>query len=54
MIEHSIEPPYEIHLVEFPSSSDFDAFMKDEDRKAFLYLKEESIKSVLLIKGTSL
>jgi uncharacterized protein (DUF1330 family) len=53
-IEHQIDMPYEIHLVEFNSEQDFENFMKDEERKKFLHLKEQSIKSVLLIKGETL
>ncbi|WP_257670878.1 hypothetical protein [Parapedobacter tibetensis] len=51
-IEHNIDKPYEIHLAAFDSEKDFQNFMKDEERKQFLSLKEQSIKSVLLIKGT--
>jgi antibiotic biosynthesis monooxygenase (ABM) superfamily enzyme len=51
IIEQSIEEPYEIHLVEFASEQDFEAFMKDETRKQFLHLKEQSIKASVLIKG---
>lgn len=50
-VESTIEHPYEIHLVEFPSDDDFQNFMRDEARKKFLHLKEQSIKSVWLIKG---
>jgi uncharacterized protein (DUF1330 family) len=53
-IESSIEIPYEIHLVEFETDNDFANFMKDEERKRFLHLKEQSIRSVLLIKGEKL
>jgi uncharacterized protein (DUF1330 family) len=53
-IESSIEKPYEIHLVEFETDNDFANFMQDDERKRFLHLKEQSIKSVLLIKGTKL
>lgn len=53
-IEHTIDKPYEIHLVEFDSEQDFLNFSKDETRKQFLHLKEQSIKSALLIKGTKL
>lgn len=53
-IEHHIEKPYEIHLVEFNTEHDFENFMQDEERKKFLHLKEESIKTVLLIKGIKL
>jgi uncharacterized protein (DUF1330 family) len=53
-IESNTENPYEIHLVEFETEHDFTNFMQDEERKGFLHLKEQSIKSVLLIKGTKL
>ena len=53
-VEINIERPYEIHLVEFDDENDFDNFMKDEERKRFLHLKEQSIKAVLLIKGTKI
>lgn len=54
IIEKNIEKPYEIHLVEFDSQEDFDNFKKDEERKAFLHLKEKSIKSSILIQGSKL
>ena len=53
-IESNIENPYEIHLVEFETDNDFANFMQDEDRKRFLHLKEQSIKSVWLLKGVKL
>ena len=53
-IESNIDNPYEIHLAEFETDNDFINFMQDEERKKFLNLKEQSIKSVLLIKGTKL
>jgi len=53
-IEARIEKPYEMHLVEFDTQQDFDNFMRDEERKKFLHLKEQSIKSSVLIKGTKL
>ena len=54
IIENNIEVPYEIHLVEFNSQEDFDNFKQDEERKKFLHLKEDSIKSSILIQGTKL
>ena len=51
LLEINMEKPYEIHLAEFPTEKDFGAFMQDEERKKFLHLKEQSIKSVVLIKG---
>ena len=53
-IESAMENPYEIHLVEFQTDNDFADFMQDEERKRFLHLKEQSIKSVWLIKGMKL
>lgn len=54
-IEHHIDKPYEIHLVEFHAEPDFKNFTQDEERKKFLHLKEESsITSSLLIQGTKL
>ena len=54
IIENNIEKHYEIHIVEFDSHEDFENFKQDEERKKFLHLKEQSIKSVLLIKGIKL
>ncbi len=53
-IEHQIDKPYEIHLVQFPTQADFENFQQDETRKAFLHLKEQSVQSVWLIKGSRL
>ena len=54
IIASNIDKPYEIHLVEFNTEEDFQNFMHDEERKKFLHLKEQSVKSVVLIKGTKL
>ena len=51
IIENSIEVPYEIHLVEFETQADFENFKIDEERRAFLHLKQESIRSSILIQG---
>jgi uncharacterized protein (DUF1330 family) len=53
-IEHHVEKPYEIHLVEFNSENDFENFKRDEERKRFLHLKEQSIKESILFKGDKL
>ena len=53
-IETDMEKPYEIHLVEFDSEQDFKNFMKDEERKIFLHLKEQSIKASVLYQGVKL
>lgn len=53
-IENDIDKPYEIHLVEFDSEQDFENFKHDEERKKFLHLKEQSIRSSILIQGTKI
>lgn len=53
-IEYQIEKPYEIHLVVFETEHDFKNFMQDEERKRFLHLKEQSIKTSILIQGQKL
>jgi uncharacterized protein (DUF1330 family) len=54
LIECNMDAPYEIHLVKFESEADFAHFMKDETRKQFLHLKEQSIQISILIKGIQL
>jgi uncharacterized protein (DUF1330 family) len=54
IISGNIENPYEVHLIAFNSESDFEQFMMDEERKNFLFLKEQSIQSSVLIKGSRL
>lgn len=53
-IEANIERPYEIHFVEFTTEEDFKNFMQGEERKKFVELKNQSIKTVMLIKGTKI
>jgi len=53
-IEYQIDKPYEIHLVEFDTEQDFKDFAKDDDRKRFLHLKEQSIKASILYQGVKL
>jgi uncharacterized protein (DUF1330 family) len=54
VIDGIFDPPYEIHLIEFTHEDDFQNFMHDDERKKFLHLKEKSIESVLLIKGSQI
>lgn len=53
-IQSEIEQPYEIHLASFESENDLEKFMNDEDRKKFLHLKEQAIRSVMMIKGSKI
>ena len=50
-VSHEKEIPYEIHIISFESERDFNEFMKDEERLKYIHLKEESVKSILLLKG---
>ena len=50
-IENNIERPYEIHMVEFKSEEDLLNFTQDEERKKFLHLKEQSVRSAISFKG---
>ncbi len=51
LIEGTLEKPYEIHFISFPSKADLQAFMLDEERKQYVHLKERSVRSVILVKG---
>jgi hypothetical protein len=53
-IEAHIDKPYEIHLVAFETAQDFGNFQMDEERKQFLHLKSQSIKTSMLIQGTKI
>ena len=53
-IERNVEIPHEIHLTEFASETDFQNFMKDDERKRFLHLKEQSIELAVLYHGQRL
>ena len=54
VIETTVERPYEVHLIQFDTETDFEHFMLDEERKRFLHLKEQSVQSIQLIKETTL
>ncbi|MEQ6122189.1 DUF1330 domain-containing protein [Reichenbachiella sp. MALMAid0571] len=43
--------PYEIHFISFDSEEDLNNFLSDDTRLSFLHLKEQSVRSTLLIKG---
>ena len=50
-IENNKETPYEIHLISFDSEEDLTKFIKDDSRLKFIHLKNDSIKSTLIVKG---
>jgi uncharacterized protein (DUF1330 family) len=53
-IESHMDKPFEIHFVEFDTEQDFENFKHDKERKAFLHLKEQSIKEAIMVKGVKL
>jgi len=53
VIARSIELPYEIHLVRFSSDEAFARFASDEERQRVLHLKNASVRSSLLVRGTT-
>ena len=53
-IETNMERPYEIHLVSFDSEHDFENFKQDDERKEFLNLRNQSIKTSIIIQGIKL
>jgi uncharacterized protein (DUF1330 family) len=53
VIAAEIEVPYELHVVGFNSEADFKAFSEDPDRQRMLHLKNESVRSSMLVIGTT-
>ena len=45
------EIPYEIHFISFESQDDLNNFMEDDSRNEFIHLKNESVKSTLIVIG---
>lgn len=54
IIENNIDPPYEVHLVSFNSEGDLENYMQADERREFLHLKQNSVQSAILIKGSKL
>ncbi len=52
VIERNTDLPYEIHLVSFPGEDDFENYKQDKTRGKYLHLKEQAIRSVMMIRGT--
>ncbi|THU38455.1 DUF1330 domain-containing protein [Niastella caeni] len=50
-VDNSIEHPFEIHLVAFENEECLEQYLQDEERKSYLHLKEQSVKSIVLLKG---
>lgn len=54
ILEQNMPAPYEVQLVEFKSEKDLENFFSDKEREKFVHLKEKSIKTAWLIKGSRL
>jgi hypothetical protein len=52
VIESTIEHPYEVHIITFPTKADFEAYRDDKDRLKHMHLKENAIEKALLIEGS--
>jgi uncharacterized protein (DUF1330 family) len=53
VIAGSMEPPYEIHLVRFPNGEALARFTSDPERQGLLHLKDDSVRSSLLVRGAA-
>ena len=46
-----IDKPYEIHIVEFQTKSDFESYANDKERLKHIKLKDQSVEKIKLIEG---
>jgi uncharacterized protein (DUF1330 family) len=53
VVAGSIDPPYEIHLVRFPSDEALARFTSDPERQRLLHLKNDSVRSTLVVRGST-
>src|SRR5262245_35870215 len=51
MIAGTSELPYEVHVLRFETEKGLAAYSQDEERQRWLHLKDQSVRSALLIKG---
>jgi uncharacterized protein (DUF1330 family) len=52
LIGGSMQLPYEIHLVRFPSDGALALYAADPERQLFLYLRNESVSSSIVLRGS--
>lgn len=50
-IAGSDEVPYELHLVRFTTESDLEGYANDEARQRVLHLRDQSVRSTMVIMG---
>ncbi|MEO9475201.1 MAG: DUF1330 domain-containing protein [Cyclobacteriaceae bacterium] len=43
--------PYEVHIVSFESEDQLNRYIRDDARLKYNHLKEQSVESVLMVKG---
>jgi uncharacterized protein (DUF1330 family) len=53
VIAGSLEGPYEVHLLRFPSDAALAAYARDDERERVLSLKNEAVRAMLLVKGSA-
>jgi hypothetical protein len=53
VIAGSMDLPYEIHLVRFPSDEALASFTADPQRQGLLRLKNDSVRSSLVVRGSA-
>ncbi len=46
--------PYEIQFMAFKSENDVERYLQDDNRERFLCLKEDSVRSMFLVKGAKM
>jgi hypothetical protein len=49
----TLELPYEVHFVSFPTQADLDAFKQDKTRERVLHLKDASVSRVIQVQSTA-
>jgi uncharacterized protein (DUF1330 family) len=53
VVAGSIDLPYEIHLVRFPSDEALASFTADPERQGLLPLKNDSVRSLIVVRGSA-
>jgi hypothetical protein len=48
------ETEFETHFVSFETEDDLERYSRDDQRQRFLHLKNESVRSALVVRGTAL
>jgi len=53
VVAGSIDLPYEIHLVRFPSDEALASFTSDPERQVLLRLRNDSVRSLIVVQGSA-